>query len=133
MNQQLRLPQAGTASTTISLTKEQGDQLQSLIERESGTRFSAYLIKVHMDRPNVAAILAGRKKLSVKTLAKLLSGLDSWDVECRTEFIVQKRIGEDVQNASSQSLEEMLFLEDMDMSTEEQLNETDTISTTKGM
>lgn len=127
----LRLPQAGTASTTIRLTKEQGLSIERLIEKESGTRFSTYLIKVQMDRPNVAAMLAGRKKLSVKTLSKLLSGLDGWEVECRTEFIVQKTIGRDATSASSQSLEEMLFLEDMDMSTEEQLNETDTISITK--
>ena len=112
----IRFPQAGSDSTTISLSREQGENLQRVIEKESGIRFSAYLITVGMDRANVLAILAGRKKLSVKTLTRLMSGLENWSVECRTEFVMQKISGEDATSASSQSLEDLLFSEEMGMS-----------------
>jgi len=124
----LEFTQEGSDTTSVYLTPDQGEQLRDLIERDSKKRFSAYISSVGLLPSNVYGILAGRKKLSYKTLVRLLSNT-SYNPECRIEFLIQKDLGDIAQSASSPRLEEMLFSGDGEELDEDVLIETDGVST----
>lgn len=106
----LNITQAGGETVNIQLDPEQGRHLRELIERNIDCRFSTYTNRVGIAETNVHAMLRGTKKISVKTLNKLLSNTDL-ELECRVEFHIKKRSGENAQDASFPNLEEMLHSE----------------------
>jgi len=115
----IRISQGGSPSTTITITQQQGEQIRGFLEKNIDSRFSNYCREVGIEYTNIVAMLGGRKPLSIKTLNKLFSKLEV-DIECRIEFIIQKRDGITVDDARSTNLEEQLFLEGMGDVTEEQ-------------
>ena len=103
------LSNPGIDTTSIMLDRSQSEALRSLIDKHIDCKFSTYLMRVGFDPANIYAIFAGRRKLTVKTLEKLLSGTNLV-VECRIEFLVQI-CGSHVSNVPSPNLEEMLSSE----------------------
>jgi hypothetical protein len=106
----LEFSQVGSDTTSLYLTPEQGEALRDAIERDSKKRFSSYILSVGMLPQNVYGILSGRKKLSYRTLVRLLSNT-SYGVECRIEFLLQKQSGKHAVDVPSPELEEMLYSE----------------------
>lgn len=125
----MHIHQPGGSKTTIILSPEQGSEIRSLLEKNIDCRFTTYCHQVGLQYSNVQAMLTGRKKISLDTMERLLSGID-YTVECRTEFVIQKQTTLDAEDAHSTSLEEELFFEGMDGSPTEQLNETEDFFTT---
>ena len=119
-----RIAQEGGQSTTIALTKAQGAALKTFIEANIDCRFTSYCHRIGMEYSNVSAIFAGRKKISLKTLERLLSAMDFY-VECQIEFIIQKKSTEIVKDALCPNLEEELLFGGKEESAEEPLNEMD--------
>lgn len=124
----IEFSQAGGDTTSIYLTPEQGEMLRSVIEKESQERFSRYVESVGLQPTNILGVLAGRRKVSYKTLMKLFSKIE-YHVECRVEFLIQKETGQTVSDASSVNLDEMLYCGDGAGSGQDQLTGTDSPST----
>ena len=120
----LEFTQEGSDTTSIYLTPDQGEALRSAIEQDTKKRFASYILSVGLNPSNVYGILAGRKKLSYKTLVRLLSNTNYFP-SCHIEFIVQKKSGDTVQDASSVNLDELLYSEDGAELEEEALIEKD--------
>jgi len=124
----LNISQAGGDTVNVQLDPEQGRKLREYIERNINCRFSTYVRKVGIAESNIHAMLRGTKKMSVKTLNRLLSCTDL-ELECRVEFQIQRKSGEAVQDASSPSLEEELLYEIGEESETEHLTEEEDLST----
>jgi len=120
MDDVLHITQEGGLSTTAYLTTEQGAALKLLIQQniDSG-RLTSYCHQVGMQYTNVANMLNGKKKVSLKTLQRLLSN-SPLEVECRVEFIITKKDTSIAQDADLRSLDDILFLEDMENAQKEQ-------------
>lgn len=125
----MHIYQPGGPKTTILLSPEQGEELRALLEKNINSRFTTYCQLVGLQYTNVQAMLTGRKRISLDTMERLLSGIN-YNVECRTEFVIQKQTTMDAEDAHSTSLEEELFFEGMDESPTEQLSETEDFFTT---
>lgn len=113
----LILSQEGGPTTTLLLTKEQGQELKELIERNIDCRITSYCHKIGIEYSNLANILGGRKKISFRTLQRLVSDAP-FDVECQVQFLIKPT--KDAPDADYQSLEDILFLEELDDATGEQ-------------
>jgi hypothetical protein len=107
----IELSQEGSDTTSIYLTPEQGESLRIAIEQNTKRRFSSYIDSVGLLPSNVYGILAGRRKLSYKTLVRLLSNT-TLSAECRIDFIIQKELGNTVPDVTSLNLDDLLFSED---------------------
>ena len=112
-NSPLRLCQEGGPTTTVRLSKEQGAELRALLEANMDCRLTTYCHKVGLAYSNLSNALAGRSKVSLKTLERIFSGTDLI-VECQVEFIIREGHTKTASDVDSQSLEDILFLEDMD-------------------
>lgn len=109
----MRIYQQGEGVASVNLSKDQGDQIQKLIEKNINCRFSTYIHQVGLQPSNVYAILSGRRKCSIKVLDKLLSGTE-YSVQCNLEFVIERIHGAPARSVPSQDIDEMLFLEDQD-------------------
>ena len=114
----IRLCQEGGPTTTILLTKEQGLELRALLEAHIDCRLTTYCHRVGLQYSNLSNILGGRTRVSLKTLQRIFSGTHLIST-CQVEFIIEEASTPNVQDAHYQSLEDILFLEDMDNAPEE--------------
>ena len=124
----LRISQGGKDSTTITITPTQGSEIREYLEKNIDCRFSTYCQQVGIGYTNILAMLGGRKTLSLKTLQRLFSRTEI-EIECRVEFIIQKKSGNPANDACYPSLEEELFYEGMAEYPTEQLSGTVNSST----
>jgi len=99
----------GAESTSVMLNREQAEALRSLIDRHTNCKLSTYIASVGLEPSNVYAILGGRRKLTLKTLDRLLSGTNL-TVTCQIEFLIQTS-GDHALDAHYPSLEEQLSSE----------------------
>jgi hypothetical protein len=106
---ELSLAQAGAPTTSIVLTPYQGEALRAIIAQSINCKFTSHIYKTGLLPPNVWPIFNGKKKVSLQTLERLISGTNL-EVECRVEFLIRTR-GEDAQDAPSVNLEPELFYE----------------------
>jgi len=114
----LSIAEVGNPTTSILLTKAQSFQLRGLIIRAIDCKFSTYIQKVGLVDKNVYAVFNGRRRLTLNTLERLLSGTDLV-VQCQIEFLVQTNGGL-VNGANYPNLEEELFLETGEESDQDQ-------------
>ena len=109
MNSTVSVTNIGAESTSVMLNREQAEALRSLLDKHINCKLSTYIASVGLESSNVYAILSGRRKLTLQTLQKLLSGTDL-TVQCQIEFLIQKN-GSHASDAHYPSLEEQLSSE----------------------
>ena len=121
MDSSVSVTNIGAESTSIMLNREQAEALRSLIDRHTNCKLSTYIASVGLESSNVYAILSGRRKLTLQTLQRLLSGTDL-TVQCQIEFLIQKNGGH-ASDVHYPSLEEQLSSEIGEESERDRLTE----------
>ena len=119
MEEELSIAQEGGPSTTVFLSADQGAELKALLERNINSRLTSYCHQVGLQYSNVANMLGGRKKISIKTLQRLFTNAPL-EVECRVEIMIRKQDTSGAIDAHCHNLEDILFLEEPEDVQEEQ-------------
>ena len=100
----MEITQAGE-NVSVTLDKEDGEKLRRIIEANCNKRFTAYIISLNFKPSNIYAMLDGRRKLTWKTLEKLLSETEL-EAECHITITLRKQDGQSVLDAFSQKQEQ---------------------------
>ncbi len=115
MNNPIEIYQEADAKTSIQLDPLQGEQIRSLIIKNSNQPFNRYVEAMGLQPTNVANYLSGRNRISLSTLSRLLAGINH-NFQCLLHVTIST--GETVNDADSIPLEEMLLLQEPEVSTE---------------
>lgn len=105
----LSITNIGAETTSVLLDPTQSEALRLLLHKHINCKLSNYIRSVGLEPPNIYAVLSGRRKLTLQTLNKLLSGINL-TVQCQIEFQIQTD-GCPAQDAHYPSLEEQLSSE----------------------
>jgi len=114
MTSVLEIHQQPNDLTTFQLDQAEGEQLRSLLIRETNLNFNTYLNQIGLQPTNVFNYLSGRNRLTLKVLQKLIAGTEL-EIRCSLSIQILKNDGSNVNNADSMNLEEMLFYTGQDM------------------
>jgi len=106
-------------STTIQISKEEGDQIKRALEENIDSRLTSYCHQIGMEHSNLCNYLGGRKKVSLKALNRIFSNA-SLEVEFEVKCVIRKQTTSDVEDAPSMNLDDILFSEGPESAQEEQ-------------
>lgn len=108
----LNITQEPADRTTLQLNPHTGEQLRSLILQQTDLSFVRYIESMGLQPNNVTNYLSGRNRISLAILQKLLAGTNL-ELTCTLQVTIEN--GNNVQDADSTLLDDMLFSVEPDM------------------